>query len=224
MGENKTEMDSPPGCSSSEDGISDINELSILATPGDRIQKSEVGTPVLNQSCDADNSVDGHTPKKRRPFPYNKNGLDTDSVPSPHIPVSRLEKKAYRQKCFNRPILTAPSNTGSFICENTEDVDFDHDIEHDFDDDYHSRLNEEFEGEKERTNHEENVSRRHEILKARLDQANRDIERMRPMEEENIKLRQRVVELEGEVMKLRSINRSIKRDRTQSLSEASFET
>jgi len=215
--------------------------LSILATPGDRIQKSEVGTPVLNQSCDADNSVDGHTPKsrrrrrkkpshsdprrqKRRPFPYNKNGLDTDSVPSPHIPVSRLEKKAYRQKCFNRPILTAPSNTGSFICENTEDVDFDHDIEHDFDDDYHSRLNEEFEGEKERTNHEENVSRRHEILKARLDQANQDIERMRPMEEENIKLRQRVVELEGEVMKLRSINRSIKRDRTQSLSEASFET
>merc|ERR1711937_85153 len=171
MGENKTEMDSPPGCSSSEDGISDINELSILATPGDRIQKSEVGTPVLNQSCDADNSVDGHTPKsrrrrrkkpshsdprrqKRRPFPYNKNGLDTDSVPSPHIPVSR----------------------------------------------------------------------RHEILKARLDQANQDIERMRPMEEENIKLRQRVVELEGEVMKLRSINRSIKRDRTQSLSEASFET
>ena len=45
------------------------------------------------------------------------------------------------------------------------DVDFDHDIEHDFDDDYHSRINEEFEGEKERTNHEENVSRRHEILK-----------------------------------------------------------
>ena len=58
------------------------------------------------------------------------------------------------------------------------------------------------------------MSRRHEILKARLDQANQDIERMRPMEEENIKLRQRVVELEGEVMKLRSINRSIKRDRT----------
>ena len=88
-------------------------------------------------------------------------------------------------------------------------------MEHDFNADYHSRLNDEYQGEKERTSHEENINKRHDYLKQRLDIANQEVERLRPFEEEVVKLRTRVSDLEGEVMKLRSINRSYARNRTQ---------
>ena len=47
----------------------------------------------------------------------------------------------------------------------------------DFDDggfssEYQARLTEDYEGEKERTNHEENINKRHDYLKIRLDKAN----------------------------------------------------
>ena len=140
------------------------------------------------------------------------------AVPSPRVPVSRLEKRAYRKECIDRPILAAPSNTGSFICDGN-DVDGElagdeHDLEHDFDDDYHSRLADEYE-ERARKSHEENVHLRHEHLKQRLDLVSQEVERLKPYEDEVVKLRNRVHELEGEVMKLRSINRSYQRNRTQ---------
>ena len=42
----------------------------------------------------------------------------------------------------------------------------------------------------------------------------KELERLRPLEKEVESLRKRVTELEGEVMKLRSINRSQQRQRT----------
>jgi len=116
-----------------------------------------------------------------------------------------------------RPKIAAPSNTTSFICDNNDDsLD---ELEDDFATEYNARLNEEYEGEKERTNHEENINKRHDYLKQRLDKANMELERLRPIEEEVIRLRARVTDLEGEVMKLRTINRSQQRQRTLSSSD-----
>lgn len=115
--------------------------------------------------------------------------------------------------------MTAPPNTGSFICENNENSEEEneesHNIEQDFTTDYNSRLNDDYEDTKERTSHEENINLRHGYLKQQLVSANEEVERMRPFEDEVVKLRSRVSELEGEVMKLRSINRSIARNRSQ---------
>ena len=41
-----------------------------------------------------------------------------------------------------------------------------------FSSEYQARLTEDYEGEKERTNHEENINKRHDYLKIRLDKAN----------------------------------------------------
>jgi len=133
--------------------------------------------------------------------------------PSPHVPVTRSEKKAYKKDCVKRPKIAAPSNTTSFICENNDEVEA-FDLDDGFSTEYNARLNEEYEGEKERTSHEENINKRHDYLKQRLDKANLELERLRPIEDEVLRLRSRVTELEGEVMKLRTINRSQQRQRT----------
>ena len=57
------------------------------------------------------------------------------------------------------------------LTSNFQDDSLD-DLEDDFATEYNARLNEEYEGEKERTNHEENINKRHDYLKQRLDKAN----------------------------------------------------
>ena len=80
-------------------------------------------------------------------------------------------KKAYKKDCVKRPKIAAPSNTTSFICDNNDEVE-EFDLDDGFSTEYNARLNEEYEGEKERTNHEENINKRHDYLKQRLDKAN----------------------------------------------------
>ena len=113
---------------------------------------------------------------------------DVIKEPSPHVPVTRMEKKAYKKDCVKRPKMQAPSNTTSFICDNNVSFFFqkleliliskkDETSQFDQEDDgfsheYNQRLIEEYEGEKERGSHEENINKRHDYLKRRLDKAN----------------------------------------------------
>merc|ERR1711892_539726 len=195
--------DSPPGCSSSE------TEINADTTPN---------TSVLSTT------PKNHRRRKRR---GKKNGAsllaehgEIGPQPSPHVPVTRMEKKAYKKDCVKRPKMQAPSNTTSFICDNNDETSQFDQEDDGFSHEYNQRLIEEYEGEKERGSHEENINKRHDYLKRRLDKANAELERLRPIEDEATRLRTRVVELEGEVMKLRTINRSQRqRQRTLSTSD-----
>merc|ERR1712183_78112 len=220
--------DSPPGCSSSEDEFGDDLDSSDFMNHT---------APELGQSeCDiTGGALDRSNGAKRRRKPRRKKknsfidpqnqtaNLHLNIEPSPQVPITKKEKKAYRSECVKRPKIDAPTNTNSYLCENIESpsecVLEAQDDDGGFSSEYQARSTEDYEGEKERTNHEENINKRHDYLKIRLDKANAELERLRPLEKEVESLRNRVTELEGEVMKLRSINRSQQRQRTLSSSD-----
>jgi len=207
-------MESPPGCTSSEE--EDATKKPLILS-----ESSDLLTPEQKKS------------RRRRKRVRNRNRPGTRNVSfdeeatgtaSPFIPHSKVEKRAYRAECINRPRIPAPANTGSFIADNNssdgESELKEMGINEDFDRDYHSRLNDEIQGERERSTHEENVAKRQDQLKGRLESANLEISKLKESEfklqNENETLRSRVNELEGEVAKLRKMNRNyVSRQRSQ---------
>lgn len=219
-------MDSPPGCSSSEDSV-DLDGSDIMNHTAPELGQTECD--ITGTAQDRTNGVKRRRKprrKKKQSFGMVESPFSTANLlPSPQVPITKKEKKAYRSECVKRPKIDAPTNTNSYLCDNIDSPNdvFSQDGEGHYDDgfssEYQARLTEEYEGEKERTNHEENINKRHDYLKIRLDKANVELERLRPLEKEVESLRNRVTELEGEVMKLRSINRSQQRQRTLSSSD-----
>jgi len=224
-------MDSPPGCSSSEDDFGDDLDSSDFmnhTAPELGQSESDIIGGVLDRSNGAKRRRKPRRKKKNSFIDQNQtaNLLLNIEKPSPqlNLPITKKEKKAYRSECVKRPKIDAPTNTNSYLCENNDSPSECVLEAHDLDDggfssEYQARLTEDYEGEKERTNHEENINKRHDYLKIRLDKANAELERLRPLEKDVESLRKRVTELEGEVMKLRSINRSQQRQRTLSSSD-----
>lgn len=246
-------MDSPPGCSSSEDDLG-LDQTADLVPLSGRFDDPEISEHVeqrVNDERNLEKTPRIHRrrkPRRKKRSSHNlgpggnlgskagnnaeigsgANGPSTpvSHLPSPRVPITRSEKKAYRSECVKRPKIAAPSNTTSFICDNNDALEPKEGSEEEFEPDggfsneYQARLYEEHEGNEERTNHEQNINKRHIYLKQRLDKANSELERLRPLEKEVELLRSRVSELEGEVMKLRSINRAQQRHRTLSSSDA----
>merc|ERR1711990_27569 len=219
---NKKIMDSPPGCSSSSEDEADLDQTADLVplsgnldSQSNQIDRGENGeknlekTPRIHRRRKprrkkrsshnlGSGNHSGHAETLTNGALINGPSTPVSHLPSPRVPITRSEKKAYRSECVKRPKIAAPSNTTSFICDSNEGPldqtsGFDDEFEPDggFSNEYQARLYEEHDGIEERTNHELNINKRQIYLKQRLDKANTELERLRPMEKEVEILRSR---------------------------------
>ena len=139
-------MDSPPGCtSSSENELNESLDTTLdttNTTPNTSVLRKALEFSKMRCGISNSKAENSTTPKNRRK-PKKRRGKKNGSLshiggqigprevkrakmreinlslePSPHVPVTRVEKRAYKKDCVKRPKIAAPSNTTSFICDN----------------------------------------------------------------------------------------------------------